>query len=249
MTGSLAVSNLTRQRTLLSGLVTSTALVATCMAGPPALARSVGIAALSTAGLALLLVGVSVLGQAVLHWRLARALYVRSRAMVAAGFAIRVIPGAGTPFVAGLYHPTIYCPEVALRQLTSVELAAVLAHESWHQRSHAPARLLVVGALERLAGPVPWIRMQLEMARAKIEVDADRYAITSGARRSTLASALLALPATPTFANAAGFHSAAELRVRALLGDGSLQGSAHANLRWVLSVGMLTIGCLAYFLR
>jgi hypothetical protein len=234
---------------VLGALMISTVLIAVCMTGPPGLAHSVAIAVLSAAGLGALLLSASLVWQAMLQWQLTRLLNLRSRAAIVGGFAVRVLPGTGTPFVAGLYRPTIYCPESVLRQLTTVELAAVLAHESWHQRSHAPASLLVIGALERLVGAVPRIRMQLEMARAKLEVDADRYAIASGARRSTLASALLRLPATPAFANAAAFHSAAELRVRALLDDRSLEWSAHAGLRWVLSAGMFTIGCLAYYLR
>jgi len=249
MNGLRPVHKLRQGLPVLGALLIPTVLIAICMAGPPGLAHSVAIAVLSAAALGALSLGASLMWQAMLQWHLTRLLYHRSRTAIVAGFAVRILPGTGTPFVAGLYRPNIYCPQAVLKQLTSVELAAVLAHESWHQRSHAPVSLLVIGALERLVGAVPWIRMQLEMARARIEVDADRYAITSGARRSTLASALLRLPATPTFANAAAFHLAADLRVRALLGEGYPESSAHVGYRWVLTVGMFTIGCLAYYLR
>ena len=62
-------------------------------------------------------------------------------------------------------------------------------------------------------------RRWLAGARAQIEIAADRYALTSGATRADLASALLKLGDQDAPLGVAGYAASSELRLRALLED------------------------------
>lgn len=120
--------------------------------------------------------------------------------------------------VAGLLRPRIYCDATLVDDLSSDELRAVVLHERGHQRALDPLRLTLLGVAEPVIGRSTRGRRLMERLRAEREILADRYAIRHGVPTNAIASALLKLGGPPP-AGAAGFASATELRLRALLGD------------------------------
>ncbi len=165
--------------------------------------------------------------RATAHVIAARALRRRTRPVRLAGTAARTGISDRSAFVAGLLRPTIYCDTALAERLTEGELSAVLLHERGHQRAHDPLRLTLLATVApvlRRSGAGCRLLATIEAGR---EIAADRFAITHGATRQDLASALLTV--TPTAAaGSAGFSSAAELRLRALLDD---PGVARRGLR------------------
>lgn len=174
---------------------------------------------LALVGIVGLFVAVSVAWYAERHRRLARLLDRLAEPAVLGDVPVGVVDGVGPACVAGLRRPRIYCASDLAGQLDPVELRAVLLHERHHQMDHAPARLILLDAvawpLERLAMGRGW----LARARAQIEIAADRYALTAGATRADLASALLKLGDQNVPVGLAGYAASSELRLRALLGD------------------------------
>ena len=94
----------------------------------------------------------------------------------------------------------------------------------------------------RMVGVVPvlvrWIQRRLD----QLEVDADRYALAAGASPATIASALVKCDRTAGSA-ALGYASAAEVRLRQLLGDQPRGDLASTPIEWVapavLSLGIV----------
>lgn len=156
--------------------------------------------------------------QAVRHARLAASLARASTPRSLGGATVRVGELPHPVFVAGLREPTIFCDHRTRDQLSPRQLRAVLLHEQAHQSAKDPIRLVVLAGLAPLLRWLPFGRQWLALAHARREIVADGHAVRSGARRSDLAGALLALPAM-TEPSVAGFSSAADLRLRALLGD------------------------------
>lgn len=151
------------------------------------------------------------------HLRVARALAEGSVAGATAGVPLRWRAFASGAAVAGLRRPRIYCDPRLSDELTSDELTAVVLHERFHQLRRDPLRLLALSAVEPLlvvtAAGRDWVTRQ----RARLEVDADRFAVRHGADRADLAAAILKVGGAQPVAAAAGFTSAVELRLRALL--------------------------------
>lgn len=79
-------------------------------------------------------------------------------------------------FTYGLICPTIVLSTGALNALTAVELDAVLAHESTHQRRRSPLRFLVSAAAVRALFFVPVLTDLYKGARIAEELEADRVA-------------------------------------------------------------------------
>ncbi|MFU8841609.1 MAG: hypothetical protein ACNA8R_12955 [Nitriliruptoraceae bacterium] len=152
------------------------------------------------------------------HVALVRRLQRCSVPTMLSGIPVRLGRLGDAAFVAGLQRPAIYCDERLPQELTPGELRAVLLHEQAHQRSFDPVRLLVLDLLAPVARPFAAGRQWLASAEARREVAADRYALTNGARRGELASALLKLPPLAR-AHVTGFTPAVDLRLQALLGD------------------------------
>ncbi len=152
------------------------------------------------------------------HVALVRGLRRCSAPAQLAGIPVRTGQIGEAAFVAGLHRPTIYCDAALPERLTAAELRAVLLHERAHQVALDPARLLLLGLVAPVLRRFAWGRQWLAVAVARREIEADRYALSRGARRQDLASALLQLPAM-TNAHVAGFTSAVDLRLQALLGD------------------------------
>jgi beta-lactamase regulating signal transducer with metallopeptidase domain len=134
---------------------------------------------------------------------------------------IGVVPGVAAAVVAGLRTPRIYCSEDVLVTLEADELAAVILHERHHAQTYAPAKLVALAALARLIGRTRSGAAWIESERSRIEIAADDHAITNGATRPALAGAILKLAQGSPTQTLAGFASAADRRIRALLGEAS----------------------------
>lgn len=152
------------------------------------------------------------------HRRMVLALRMRSAPARLAGVDVRSGDVGDAAFVAGLSRPTIFCDRGLPEQLSAGELEAVLWHERAHQRAWDPFRLLLVELVAPMARWMPFGNQWLAWSFARREIVADRYAMDHGASRSDLASALLALPPL-AHEHVAGFASAVDLRLRALLGE------------------------------
>src|SRR5437879_5839441 len=172
----------------------------------------------AAAATAIGLLGVSVLVQARRHRRLEAGLRELARPERLADHSVGIVTGLDAPYVAGLRGARIYCPPDLDWRLSESELRAVLLHERHHQASHAPARLVVLASIETLVGWLPAAMRWLEVRRAAIEIGADEHALTSGARRSDLARALLKLGSPGAESSLPSYASASELRLRHLTG-------------------------------
>ena len=137
-----------------------------------------------------------------------------------AGFEVGLVPGLGAPCVAGLVRPRIYCPADLAERLDAGELRAVLIHERHHQRTHAPARLILLAAIAPV-GRVGMCGSWLEGRRAAIEIAADVHALDAGAGRPELARALFKLGSASLAPGLPSYTSASELRLRHLVGETS----------------------------
>lgn len=178
----------------------------------------VAVGGVLVAGGVVLLVA-SIAWQALGHYRLARALDRSALPMTLGGQPVGLVPGTGAAFVAGLSRPRIYCSEDLATLLPEVELRGVLLHERCHQVGHAPARLVLLAGVAPFIAWSRWGRAWLQGQRAWIEISADDHAVRHGVSRAALASAILKLQLASSAASMAGFSGAAELRVRALLGE------------------------------
>lgn len=181
------------------------------------------------------------------HLRLARRIRRESTPAIEAGIAVRRVDAAVGPFVAGLREPSIFCPVDLADRLEPAELRAVLLHEEHHRRTRAPLRLLPLDALAA-AIPAPVIRGWASRARAVVEIEADRDALRAGATRVALAAALVRLSESGPL-GAAGFATAAELRLRALLGEDPLAARPAGSAVFALGALGLALACLAFYLR
>ena len=172
-------------------------------------------AAVTTATFAIL---VAAAIRSVRHRKLSRGLLSLSAPESFSGIGVRTGDFDDAAFVAGLRRPTIFCDRALPRQLAIGELRAVLLHERAHQRAGDPARLLLLEVVAPIAQWLPFGRQWLAWSLARREIDADQYALSRGATREEIASALLRLPPLAQ-AHVAGFTAAVDLRLRALLGE------------------------------
>lgn len=208
----------------------------------PAEVMTAGLAAALAIGLAA--IG-SILRQAFVHHRLSSALARLALPATLADQPVSLVPEIAAPTVAGLRRPTIYCSEDLAARLDADEVRAVLLHERHHQLAFAPARLVVLSGLAPIVGRVGVGRSWLEGQRARIEIAADEYALRSGAGRSAIARALLKLDAAAPLGSLAGFATAHELRLRALLRE-PLQVSPERTpgLSTFLAVAAVAVVCI-----
>jgi len=187
-----------------------------------AVACAAGIAA-SSPVLAVLIGGVlGVLAVAIMrnarrHARVARALGAGSRPGAIEGIAVRLRPLSSHAGVAGLRRPEIFCDPTLARLLTAEELRAVVLHERGHQQRRDPLRLVVLASLAPALGRLRAGRAWIERRRADIEIRADADVLRHGVPRPVLARALLKLGGNETGYATAGFSSAVDLRLQALI--------------------------------
>lgn len=169
-------------------------------------------------GIVAAVISVMIMVAVLRHVALVRGLRQCSAPTELSGMMVRMGALGDAAFVAGLGRPTIYCDARLPQELTDDELRAVLLHERAHQRALDPARLLVLGLVAPFARRFASGRQWIAVALARREIAADRYALSNGARRGELASALLKLSPVVR-AHVAGFTPAVDLRLQALLGD------------------------------
>lgn len=223
------------------GVLTAAALITVCVAGIWLATPFLTVAAAVVAGV--LLVRVAAQGRN--HLRLARALRRDSQLGSHDGVPVRWRSLAAGAVVAGFRDPQIYCDRNLAERLTGDELTAVLLHERHHQLRRDPLRLLLLSAVEPAVAWFAAGRRWLMYRRAQIEIAADRFALERGVRRSSLARAVLRVgdATQPRYASA-GFSSAHELRLRALV-DGQIPRATRASSGFlaVVGVGLVAVAC------
>lgn len=231
----------------LQGAVALTAVVA-CMLLPASSMRGAGHALLVVGGLLAVGLLVAIGREAWRHERLAASVARMAIPAVLGERSVGLVPGLGAAVVAGLRRPRIFCADDLADRLDADELRAVILHEHHHQLEGAPARLVLIGALAPVLGRLEAGRAWMERERARLEIAADSHALAAGASRHALASALVKLSSSPGMRAAPGFVSAADLRVRALLGDATgIEGDGSGG--WFVSAVILIATCVVLYLR
>lgn len=216
------------------GVLAAAALVTACMVGIW-MATPLLTVATASVGAALL---VRLAAQGRDHLQLARALQRGSQLGSHDGVAVRWRSLASGAVVAGFRDPQIYCDRRLAERLTGDELTAVLLHERHHQLRRDPLRLLLLSSIEPAISWFAAGRRWLTRQRAQIEIAADRFALERGIGRPSLARAILRVGGAPNAPSAsAGFSSAQELRLRALV-DGQVPSETRASSRRAAVVGM-----------
>ena len=224
------------------------AAIAGCMLAPATTMRGTGHALLVVGALLAVAFLVAVGREARSHQRLAASIARLARPATLDGRSVALVPGLGAAVVAGLRHPRIFVADDLPDRLDAEELRAVILHEHHHQLESAPARLVLIGALGPVLGRLEAGRSWMERERARLEIAADVYALESGASKPALASALVKLRSSPGRSLAPGFATAAELRVRALLGEATGIES-DGSARRVVAALILVASCLVLYLR
>lgn len=235
------------RRTALLGAGALTA-IAGCMLVPANAMRGTGHALLVVGGLLAVALLIAIGREAWRHERLAASIARLAIPATLGESSVGLVPGLGAAVVAGLRRPRIFCADDLPDRLDAEELRAVILHEHHHQLEGAPARLVLIGALAPVFGRLEAGRGWMERERARLEIGADAYALASGASRPALASALIKLSSSPGLSVAPGFASAADLRVRALLGEATGIEDDHSAGRIVAAV-VLVATCVALYLQ
>ena len=234
------------RRTVLLG-ATSFTTIAACMLAPASAMRGTGHALLLVGVLLAVAFLIAIGREARRHQRLAATVSRLARPATLVGYDVGLVPGLDAAIVAGLRRPRIYCADDLAARLDAEELRAVILHEQHHQLQRAPARLVLIGALAPVLNRLEGGRSWLERERARLEIAADAHALTLGASRPALASALVKLSSSAGLSAAPGFASAADLRVLALLGEATgIEADGSAGR--VLGALFVVLSCLAVYL-
>lgn len=235
------------RRAALPGAVALTAIAA-CMLVPANSVRGTGQALLVVGGLLAVALLVAIGREVWRHERLAASIARLAVPAMLGERPVGLVPGLGAAVVAGLRRPRIFCADDLADRLDAEELRAVILHEHHHQLEGAPARLVLIGALAPVLGRLEAGRAWMERERARLEIAADAYALASGASRSALASALIKLSSSSGLVGAPGFASAADLRVRALLGDAT-GNEADGSAGQFVAALILVAACVVFYLK
>lgn len=223
------------------------AVIAACMLAPAGGMRGIGHPLLLVASGVAIIFLAALSREAWRHHRLAAGIGRFARVATIDGRSVSFVPGLGGALVAGLRRPRIFCGDDLPDRLDLEELRAVVLHEHHHQLAGGPARLVLIGALSHLLDRVEAGRAWTERERARIEIAADAYALASGASRPALASALVKLASSAGPTLAPGFASAADLRIRALLGEG-IDFDGGRSAEQVAGAIVLIASCLTLYL-
>jgi Zn-dependent protease with chaperone function len=235
------------RRTLRVGVGTFAAIAA-CMLAPASGMRGIGHPILVMGFAAAIVLLVAIGREAWRHQQLAGSMARLSSPTTIDGRSVALVPGLGAAVVAGLHRPRIYCADDLLHRLDPDELRAVILHEHHHQLERGPVRLVLIGAIAPVLGRLDAGRAWMERERARIEIAADIYALQAGASRPALASALVKLASTPGMIAAPGFANAADLRVRALLGEATGIDSGGSTGQIAAAI-VLIASCVALYLK
>lgn len=235
------------RRTALLGAGALTA-IAGCMLVPASDMRGIGHAVLVAGGLVAVALLIAIGREAWRHEHLAASIGRLAIPAMLGERSVGLVPGLGAAIVAGLRRPRIFCADDLPDRLDAEEIRAVILHEHHHQLEGAPARLVLISALAPVLGRLEAGQAWMERERARLEIAADAYALASGASRPALARALVKLASSPGLSVAPGFATAADLRVRALLGDDTGMERDGSAGRVVTTV-VLIATCVALYLQ
>lgn len=183
----------------------------------PLLPHDVALVVLVLSLVTLSLLATSIARRTVGHHRLAGRLRSVARPTIVDGRPVGLVPGQRIALVAGIRRPGTFLSEDVVVDLTGAELAAVVLHERHHELRRAPIALIALQGIAAILGWVRPIAHWTERARARMEIAADAHAMSSGSSRHAIAGAIVKLADPPLSPTVAGFVSAADLRLRALL--------------------------------
>ncbi len=221
-----------------------------CMLAPMAGGQVAGHVMMVSTGTLAFAVLIAFTREARRHTLLVKGIARLSRPGSIAGQSVALVPGLGTAFVGGLRAPRIFWGDELAGRLDDAELHAVLVHERHHQLARAPLRIVAVSTLE------PWLRhletgrAWIERERARVEIAADAFALAAGATRPVLASALLKLSSGAQLGALPGFATAADLRIRALIGESTgLEPDRRASWGLAFAGVALALACVFLALR
>lgn len=221
-----------------------------CMLAPGAAGRNAGHAMVLATGVLTLAFLIPFAREARRHALLVKGIAHFAQPGSIGGHAVSFVPGLGAALVGGLRTPRIFWGDDLGGRLDDEELRAVLLHERHHQLERAPLRLVVIGAL------APWFRQLeagrawIERERARVEIAADAFALAAGVARPVLASALVKLSSETHVAALPGFATAADLRIRALIGESTgLEPDRPSSWGPALAGVALVLACLLGTLR
>lgn len=221
---------------------------AVCTVAPQSIAREVTHVVILTAMAGVAVLFAAFIYQARRHQQLTKGIARLSHPATLVGQPVEIVPGLAAPLVAGLWRPRIFCGDDLRARLDDDELRAVVLHEQHHQRDHAPLRLLFLSSLAPAVTRTMAGRGWLERERARVEIEADAYALARGTSRPILASALSKLSSVPGLATAPGFSTAADLRIRALLGEPTARETDHRLSRLTGLAVLVAVSCLLVYL-
>lgn len=149
-----------------------------------------------------------------------------------------------TALCAGGLRPRIFVSHGLVRELSSVELRAVLIHEAGHARRRDPLRRQVRQSVAAALFFAPLVQWWAERQAIRDELRADRAAIEA-CGPEPLARALLLTAPGPARA-AAAIDGAASVRVSHLLGDAVGLPAPPMHV-WLVSVGALLAAAVVAF--
>jgi len=151
-------------------------------------------------------------------------------------------------FCFGFLRPRICLSSGLVALLSPAQLKAALLHEEHHRRKYDPLRILFIEVLNKMLFFLPIVREWGEMVQVRLEVMADRYAV-SEAGKPALAGALHRIMVTTKSSplSRAGMViaglSATAARVAALLGEREISAGFSENglIRSAFSLGVLCL--------
>lgn len=178
------------------------------------------------------------------HAQVTRALAAGSRSGAIGGIAVWLRPLSSHAGVAGLCRPRIFCDPALTRRLTAAELRAVVLHERGHQQRRDPLRLVLLASLAPALGWSRAGRAWIERRRADMEIRADADVLRHGVPRPVLVRALLKLGGHEMEYATAGFSSAVDLRLQALVDPDREPPSASRWRGALVSIAVVFAVCV-----
>jgi len=154
-------------------------------------------------------------------------------------------------FCAGFLKPQIYISTAAAGALSDNELAAVLAHEQYHQQAKHPLTGALVHAVASALWFLPIVRDFEKRWLAAKEVAADAAAQNGRDGKISLVSALVKLSshlAAPAAVSGFAEHSIIDIRITVLEGQG-LKFAPLALTKIIVSVMVLAVLFTAFIPR
>lgn len=123
-------------------------------------------------------------------------------------------------FCAGFAKPKIYLSSALTRNLSSLELKAILAHEVVHLRSYDPLRTFFTSLFERTFRFIPLVQHVARQIRLAQETTADSFAVEIVSKKNYLRTILKVeqLQLAHTVPNTLGFDNFINQRAVHLLG-------------------------------